>query len=885
MKYPVIYDKMATNYDGYGVAILENAFDIRIFEKLNGEHTLEFSLPRIDEKWFAVKEDNFVKVEGQLYIIRKIGESRDETDQLIGNVFCEHIFFELIDEYIENLETFGTPQHILSTLLQGTRFTADAVRLTSSHQFTLRKGSPVKGINHLNVLADCEVKLDNFTVGLYEQIGNNNGIQFRYRKNLKSIRKSTDASGVITRLYVYGKDDLSIPPIDSPNIGLYPRPKKGEVTFSEIETTETLQRKGEEYLKKVETPKVTYEIDIVELKALAEFGSTESFALGDTVKVIDEELGINVMARIVEYEHYPFEPEKSRVVLANFIPGIEDYLSELEDTKRVVDQIQYRGRVNTYWLDGVIDALKNQLVASGAYPNAQVLADKGFLLENTDPTSPDYGALYLGPGIFAIANSKTNGLWNWRTFGTGQGFTADLINAGRINAALIHIGSGTTFDEGYEPGMTPEQQQALQEAHAAAEQAAIDALNAQAAADAAAQQANTKAAEAQAAAQAYADAQAQAARIAAEAHADGLITAEEQARIDQANAMLQEAKQHADVKAGEATTAANNAATAASNAQSAATNAQSTAEAAQAIANNSVQKGVSYNATYIDANGVRVIDAGGTERVVMGQYATGKYGIKVRGGEMYATSFRSGDEGSSDYTAIGSGDSPFIVVKGGRTLLDIWTFGDSGSFNIHRNVSGTADQRLQIAAWADALGDAARIIGRKSNGSSHPLLLQASSLDFHAPYMYMSNYGGNTDVTVYGRFYVTGNKNALHLTESFGYVGLSANESPEFRFNDEGHAQIVNGECKVMLDPIFLECIEPHTPETPWRVSATPYAPILVYVEEIGPDYVLFKEKDGKNGGFDWRISGMRRGFAKRYDNPSDDVLKSNWEDTITEGI
>ena len=68
--------------------------------------------------------------------------------------------------------------------------------------------------------------------------------------------------------------------------------------------------------------------------------------------------------------------------------------------------------------------------------------------------------------------------------------------------------------------------------------------------------ADTKKAEAIAAAEAVAAAEALAAQTAAEAHADGIVTAEEQARIADVNAKLATAQSYAETKASEAQTAA-----------------------------------------------------------------------------------------------------------------------------------------------------------------------------------------------------------------------------------------------------------------------------------------------------------------------------------------
>ncbi|WP_339208883.1 phage tail protein [Paenibacillus sp. FSL K6-3182] len=227
---------------------------------------------------------------------------------------------------------------------------------------------------------------------------------------------------------------------------------------------------------------LSYVADVTELKGVKGYGESEAFEIGDTVHIDEEDLKIEVTARIVEYEEYPLSPERSRVVLANFLPSPTDTLTKMQDTARVVESVTTGGgRISTGWIEGKINTLKNQLVASGAYASAELLLNEGFLLENTDMNSPDYGALYLGPGIFAIASEKVGGNWNWRTFGKGSGFTADVINAGILNANLIRINSETTFDPGYDPStkQTPSaaQQKANAAKQAAFEAAALDAQN------------------------------------------------------------------------------------------------------------------------------------------------------------------------------------------------------------------------------------------------------------------------------------------------------------------------------------------------------------------------------------------------------------------------
>ena len=68
---------MDTSFLGY-LAILENAKDVCIREVLNSEYTLTFTLPINDSKWEYIAEENIVKVEGQLFVIRSISDAHGE---------------------------------------------------------------------------------------------------------------------------------------------------------------------------------------------------------------------------------------------------------------------------------------------------------------------------------------------------------------------------------------------------------------------------------------------------------------------------------------------------------------------------------------------------------------------------------------------------------------------------------------------------------------------------------------------------------------------------------------------------------------------------------------------------------------------------------------
>jgi len=146
--------------------------------------------------------------------------------------------------------------------------------------------------------------------------------------------------------------------------------------------------------------------------------------------------------------------------------------------------------------------------------------------------------------------------------------------------------------------------------------------------------------------------------------------------------------------------------------------------------------------------------------------------------------------------------------------------------------------------------------------------------------------GSGKEFYVDGNHWVTGAKNAAVTTDSYGQRLLYSYEMPESKFMDEGVAELVNGACRVNIDPIFLETIEPNTAETPFIVHLTPYDWLNLRVAEIGNSYFIVEEKDGLSGKFSWQLSATRKGYAgermRRVDDGGE-LLTSNWEDELLE--
>jgi phage minor structural protein len=462
VNYPIVFDKFETDFTKLGLAVLENANNVKIHEVINGEYILSFILPPTDPKRAYLQEENFVLVEGQLFRMRTFDDNTDNSGKLTSNVQAEHVWYDSNDcKHIPNFEMIGaTPRAILETAFSGTRFVIGVVDASLANtDIELSKTNPAAIVNKLIENIGGEIERNNWTIGLRARVGNDNGVQFRCGKNLSVVKKTTDSRGLITRLYPYGMDDLEITSVnggiaylDSPLINNYDYIHQSPRDYRDIDDPAELKTKAlTEFSTSekdgIDKPKVTLQIDIVELKMLIGH-SFETFVLGDTIRTFVEDLNIDITARIMEYDYYPYEPKKSNVVLANFKDNAGRLIVNLSATRNQVNNMTTpAGKVKAAWLENIIAQLQTEI--QEGMTKKVVSHDYGDIwVDNIEnPTK----AMAIVNGIFAIANSKkANGDWDWRTFGNGEGFTADLINAGKIHAENIEtselvVGQNITF--------------------------------------------------------------------------------------------------------------------------------------------------------------------------------------------------------------------------------------------------------------------------------------------------------------------------------------------------------------------------------------------------------------------------------------------------------
>lgn len=271
--------------------------------------------------------------------------------------------------------------------------------------------------------------------------------------------------------------------------------------------------------------------------------------------------------------------------------------------------------------------------------------------------------------------------------------------------------------------------------------------------------------------------------------------------------------------------------------------------------------------------GIEVWD-GAVRKVLVGRLDDGTtIGMEIVGGKLYSSEVRTGGVNDTTYIALEPPNGLTAYYEGNKTFELM-----NALYRGYLNLYNTGVRKLTF----DTFGSESSI------ESTQDLLIHSSNnITVNATNEAHIYVGTGKYCLVHGNFDTVGGvKDAVQKTANYGWRRLAAREGPDVRLIIEGWWKFTNGECRIDIDPMFIECIEPHTEQTLWTFSFAPMFEFMdICVSEIGDTYFVVKEKNGSNGQFSCWLSAIRNGYAGRWmeQAPFDDetVLDSGWEDEL----
>ena len=447
-----LYSKTENNFTHNGLKVLSPLKAI-VKEEINGDYSLEITMPKGSSE---IQNEQIIKVptpkSSQLFRVYN-----SDIDMLGKPVYyARHIFYDLLDYFIEDTRPTGNGAFAISKILENTPFSGNS-DITKQETAYYMMISPVKAIlgadNAFIKVWGGELERDNFTVRMKNHLGENRGVSIRYRKNLKGLRLQTDLSGVATKIMPTGLQEdgqtiLKLPEIyvSSPLIDNYANIKTTRIHYSDIKIDEETTRSQAldqlrnaaraEFQKGIDKPLITATVEFIPLQDTEEYKDLEVLErvyLGDIVNIFHEDLNISLEAEVISYEFDALSERYIKVVLGNTDP-------KYGDTQK--NYVEKQVKESKTFLEQAISKATQLITGnSGGYVvlHPAEKPQEIFIMDTPDMNTAEKVWRWNLSGL-GYSSTGINGPFSLAMTMDGE-IVADFIKSGTINGALIQAGS------------------------------------------------------------------------------------------------------------------------------------------------------------------------------------------------------------------------------------------------------------------------------------------------------------------------------------------------------------------------------------------------------------------------------------------------------------
>ncbi len=249
---------------------------------------------------------------------------------------------------------------------------------------------------------------------------------------------TTAADGKVNRKedYVEDADSQSAPPTGWGGIYV------GVMVNRSITHPDTLLAWALLKLAEVKNPPITYSVDTIDLSKSTEVAfDFESLQLGSTVKVIDEDLGIDVSAAVVKITHPDLSnPMRMEIEIANRVKDITDTLAEVYDIQQLHQHVATEIGAGQVIVKGVFTVLDwvtdgETTIKGSVIETGTIIADKIVSVTYAQITEV----------VIATADIENLAVTNIKI---GNDFNAAKIVAGDIATARLQVHAADGINAG-----------------------------------------------------------------------------------------------------------------------------------------------------------------------------------------------------------------------------------------------------------------------------------------------------------------------------------------------------------------------------------------------------------------------------------------------------
>jgi phage minor structural protein len=460
---PYLYDSSESSFLSNGIGNLADAAKCKVKEQRNGEFELEMEYPVSGILFNQIRIGRYITArpaplrDQQPFEIYKVTKPMDG----LVTVYAQHISYRLSKIPLNPFtaeDVQGAFQKIPQNVLEPCPFTFQTDKHTVAHYGTdipasLRSRLGGSEGSFLDVYGG-EYEFDGLTVKLWNQRGQNRGVEILYGKNLIDLQQEESIESTITGAIAYwkGQDANEQEVVVQSDLQqsqysenyAYHRTTVLDVSgeFQNQPTKQQLNNYVRTYLTRynIGIPSVNLDLKFVDLRDTEEYVDTvgifaEDVRLCDTVTVRFEELGVNASAKVIETTYDVLAEHYDEIKLGDPKTKFTDTVADVE--KKSNEAIS-----------------QTDLQAAVANATAQITgAAGGWIVDRYDSDGNRYEMLIMDTNDIHTAQNvwrfNQNG-WAHSSTGYNGSYTlaatqdgaivADLITSGTLNANIIRAG-------------------------------------------------------------------------------------------------------------------------------------------------------------------------------------------------------------------------------------------------------------------------------------------------------------------------------------------------------------------------------------------------------------------------------------------------------------
>lgn len=320
-----------------------------VFKEDNGEYYLNLET---DISYVNYLVDGNIVVANtpqgdQAFRVGNVEKTKSKITVKAMHVFYDSLNYLIADSYVVDKTCNDALDHLNNATDNESPFTTLS-DITTVNSYRCVRNSLYEAIQTVLERWGGHLVRNNWSIEIRTEIGQDNGVTVQYKKNLREITCTSNWENVVTKLlpvgangillndldktediYVYADNQYTIPYTKtvSFNQDLQESDYADETAYKQALIND-LRMQAIAYVNANSTPQVNYTLS-ANIDRITD--------VGDTIQVIDDRLGINLLTRVISFEYDCIQEKYTEVQFGNFTPTLSNLMSNI--TAEITTQV------------------------------------------------------------------------------------------------------------------------------------------------------------------------------------------------------------------------------------------------------------------------------------------------------------------------------------------------------------------------------------------------------------------------------------------------------------------------------------------------------------------------------------------------------------------